>query len=163
VPEGKEGYTPEELKMEESRAVSDAELLKGGAEYEDHEGKKLLNPTEEQIESLREESADAVFSRILEESGDTDAINQAEGNIKNEKNRSYYGLESAVYWASQGNLKRTIAYLAVAELPAEIKCKVLGLAELAGAEIHYAEKGDEWSKTMVESSKEQARMLFKCK
>jgi hypothetical protein len=161
--EGQEGYTPEELRMEKSRAESDAELIKGGAEYEKRDGKDVLNLTEEQVESLRTESADAIFSKILEESGDSDAIETAGRNIESRENRVYAALEGAVYWASEGNLKRTIAYLANADIPAETKCRVLSLVELAGGEIHYAGKEDKWSQSMLERSKEEARMFREAK
>ncbi len=47
-------YTPEEIaELEKSRTISDAELFKGGAEYEvDKEGKKLLMATEKQKEKM---------------------------------------------------------------------------------------------------------------
>lgn len=47
--------SPEEIaKIEKERTISDAELLKGGAEYEINEsGEKILEPTREQLEKIK--------------------------------------------------------------------------------------------------------------
>ncbi len=45
----------EQAEIEKERAISDAELLKDGAEYEIKDGKKTLSPTEEQVGEAKEE------------------------------------------------------------------------------------------------------------
>jgi len=55
----------EQAEIEKSRAISDAELLKGGAKYEIKEaGEKTLSPTVEQTEEMRREMKDALRERI---------------------------------------------------------------------------------------------------
>lgn len=49
----------EQAKIEKERTISDAELLKGGAEYVvDENGEKILSVTIEQCDSLEKEHAD---------------------------------------------------------------------------------------------------------
>ncbi len=65
-PEKPKQYTPEEIaEMEKSRTISDAELLKGGAEYiVSEEGEKVLHATEEQINQV-ESLGDPYFRALL--------------------------------------------------------------------------------------------------
>lgn len=57
--------SPEEMaKIEKERILSDAELLKGGADYKfDEKGQKRLDVTDEQIEEAREEMKTALQNR----------------------------------------------------------------------------------------------------
>ncbi len=61
--------TPQKIdEIEKSRAISDAELLKGGAEYKTNEqGKVELEPTGEQINVAKEEMVVALESKIEKE------------------------------------------------------------------------------------------------
>ena len=56
MPEGKPKYTPEQIaELEKSRTISDAELLKGGAEYVvDEKEEKRLGITKKQLEEKRQ-------------------------------------------------------------------------------------------------------------
>jgi len=75
--------TNEEIaKIEKTRAISDADLLKGGAEYEiDDNGDKKLIPTNEQIEAARlEMNSDLDSKKTL-----TDKIRAAIGENDKEK------------------------------------------------------------------------------
>ena len=80
-PEQPKQYTPKEIaEIEKSRTISDAELLKGGAEYVVDEEKmvgQLIVPTEEQIRNIHLEmmkmrsevenkAYDKLFSYVLE-------------------------------------------------------------------------------------------------
>lgn len=58
-----EGYTPEQLDAEKSRTLSDAELIKEGAEYEEKEVRKILVLTPEQIDSIKSEHNKEVIKR----------------------------------------------------------------------------------------------------
>ncbi len=77
--------TPEEqAKIEAERTLSDAELIKGGAEYKiDEEGKKRLEVTADQIETAREEMeyVEELKSEINEALQENTENNKSEGEI----------------------------------------------------------------------------------
>lgn len=66
--------TPEEMaKMQKERALSDAELIKGGADYAiDKNGNLKLNVTDEQIEQAKEEMGDNKLKEKMKDLTDKD-------------------------------------------------------------------------------------------
>jgi hypothetical protein len=65
MPENEQVYTPEQLEQEKTRTISDAELLKGGAEYREVDGQKILNLTAEQIEQIYKEFNSEEFNTAM--------------------------------------------------------------------------------------------------
>ncbi|OGD56410.1 hypothetical protein A2V71_04750 [Candidatus Berkelbacteria bacterium RBG_13_40_8] len=72
--EPKDGFTPDQLEMEKSRTVSDADFIKGGAEYKDINGQKVLEPTSKQIEKITSDN----------EINDTISALESNANSKND-------------------------------------------------------------------------------
>lgn len=65
-PENFKSVPEEQAKIEKERSLSDANLLKGGAEYKiDEKGEKILIPTDEQIEVMQAEHKKEIEETLI--------------------------------------------------------------------------------------------------
>ena len=111
MPEGKVGYTPEQLENEKSRTISDAELLEEGAEYIE---KGRLELTQDQLEKMTPEGLFLHLAKRGRTSWESDVENDL----------VFFGSYEKVaqYWSDRGiDTGEVIVALDKAELPSEQK------------------------------------------